>query len=282
MSQQLRQLKNRIRSIEGTWKVTRAMEMVSMSKFKGLESPLRMGRAYFEKVSSLLAGVAGVESGVTSPFLLKRDGPIALCVISADTGLCGVYNYQLLRAAERFMEEHAGREIKLYVYGRKGNSYFRKKGVVPERFFAGKHGRISGDFHQDIYDVLTGDFLSGKVAQVFVAHTIFKNAMKYQPVVRKFLEVELPSVKSTDFIVEFGREGIVAELMPLYLSSRFRLMMLESLTSEHSARMVAMKSSKDNAKELMGDLILLRNKVRQAAITKEVIEIISSVEALKG
>lgn len=282
MSQQLRQLKGRIRSIEGTWKVTRAMEMVSMSKFKAFESPLRMGRAYYERLNTFFESVANVELTSSSPFLVKRDGPLGLFVITADTGLCGVYNYQIIRAAERFIEKNPGREVKLYVYGRKGINYFRKRGMNVTEAFHAMHGKLSSHFHQHMCDALVKDFLEHKVSEVYTCYTVFENAMKHHPVVAKFLNVERPAVRNSNFIVEFSREGILEELMPLYLSSKLRWMMLESLTSEHSSRMVAMKASKDNAKELMGDLILLRNKVRQAAITKEVIEIISSVEALKG
>lgn len=282
MSQQLRHLKGRIRSIEGTWKVTRAMEMVSMSKFKAFESPLRMGRAYFERVRMFFESVASVETSGNSPFMTKREGPAGLVVLSGDTGLCGIYNEHLMRSAEAFVRKQEGRPVKIYVYGRKGASYLRKRGIQVERVFPGFHGKLSGNFHETFLNVILEDFLQKKIADVHVAYTLFHNAMKHEPVVEKFLNVDKPVGKGTNFILEFGREGILTELMPLYLSSRFRLMMLESFTSEQSARMVAMKSAKDNAKELMGDLILLRNKVRQAAITKEVIEIISSVEALKG
>jgi F-type H+-transporting ATPase subunit gamma len=282
MSQQLRQLKSRIKSVEGTWKVTRAMEMVSMAKFKAIESPLKMSRAYFKKVTSFFSNVASVETTVTSPFMTRHKGPLGLFVISADTGLCGVYNYQVMRATERFIEANKGQDIKLYVYGRKGAGHFRKRGIPVEHIFPGMHGRMKADFHQSVLDLLTADFLSHKISEFHVAHTVFINPMKSNAIVEKFLHVDRPELKDTNFILEFTHEGILSELMPLYLSSKLRLMMLESLTAEHASRMVAMKSSKNNAKELMGDLILLRNKVRQAAITKEVIEIISSVEALKG
>ncbi|MBF0386404.1 MAG: ATP synthase F1 subunit gamma [Candidatus Omnitrophica bacterium] len=282
MSQQLRQLKTRIRSIEGTWKVTRAMEMVSMSKFKALETPLKRGRAYFDKVRSIFMNVAGSDTTVKNDFMVKRNGPLALFVISADTGLCGVYNYQLIRAAERFIEQNPGREIRIYVYGRKGAGHFRKKGLAITRAFAGVHGRLPVDFHRKMFEQMLADFKEHKVAEVHVAYTVFENAMKHHPKVVKFLNLDRPQVSNSNFILESGRDGMLAELVPLYLESWFRLMLLESFTSEYSARMVAMKSSKENAKELMGDLVLLRNKVRQAAITKEVIEIISSVEALKG
>ena len=282
MSQQLRHLKTRIRSIEGTWKVTRAMEMVSMSKFKAIESPLHMGRAYFDKVKSLFESVASMETTDNSLFMVKRTGPVGLVVITADTGLCGIYNEHLLRMAESFIKKQNGREVKIYVYGRKGASFFRKHGLPVEQAFPAFHGKLTGNFHEKVLGPVLEAFVQKKVAEVHVAYTRFYNAMRHDAVIERFLHIERPAEKNSNFILEFGRDGILAELLPLYLSSRFRLMMLESLTSEHSARMVAMRSAKDNAKELMGDLILLRNKVRQAAITKEVIEIISSVEALKG
>ncbi len=284
MSQQLRQLKSRIRSIEGTWKITRAMEMVSMAKFKGLETPLEMARAYFIKLDSIFNNLLAVEPNTTHPYFNSRSkGALGLVVITSDTGLCGGYTDQILRQADTFMAAHPGRDIRLYVYGRKGQSHFRRKGGNVHRYFPASHGRLSQVFHRDIIEAVLSDYDKKELAEVHVCYTVFKTAVKHIPVTEKFLNIDRKPVEgSGSFIVESGTKGILTDLLPMYLSGRMRLMMLESFTSEQSARMVSMKSAKDNAKELMGDLILLRNKIRQATITKEVIEIISSAEALKG
>ncbi len=285
MSQQLRQLKSRIRSIEGTWKVTRAMEMVSMAKFKALESPLGMSRVYFAKLEGIFNNLLAVEADTTHPYFEDRpQGAIGLAVIASDTGLCGVYTDEILREADKFIAANKGREIKVYVYGRKGVAHFRKQGIAIQKYFPGVHGRLPFAFHKDLFDALIADYDKGVLAEIHVAYTIYKTPMKHIPIVQKFLNIDRKRIVAGggSFIVESGVQGILPDILPMYLSNRLRLMMLDSFTSEQSARMVSMKSAKDNAKELMGDLILLRNKIRQAAITKEVIEIISSAEALKG
>ncbi len=284
MSQQLRQLKSRIRSIEGTWKVTRAMEMVSMAKFKGLEAPLTAARFYFTKIENILNNLLAADSEATHPYFRARDkGAVALVVITSDTGLCGGYTDKVLRQADAFIAAHQGRDVRLYVYGRKGQSYFRRTGREVYRYFPAAHGRLSQVFHRAIVEAVLDAYDKKELAEVHVCHTVFKSMMKHVPEVVRFLHIDpKPKEASGDFIIESGIRGILADLLPMFLASRMRLLMLESFTSEQAARMVAMKSAKDNAKELMGDLILLRNKIRQATITKEVIEIISSAEALKG
>jgi F-type H+-transporting ATPase subunit gamma len=284
MSQQLRQLKSRIRSIEGTWKVTRAMEMVSMAKYKSIETPLHMARAYFESLESILNNLLSVEAGAANEYLKPRqEGAIGIVVITSDTGLSGTYTAEILRQADKFMEAHPGRTFRLYVYGRKGASYFRRNGHEVHKFVPGVHGRLAPAFHKTLFDAVMADYDNKELSEVHVCYSVFKNMMKHIPSTAKLLNVDHKLVKgSGDFIVESGSRGILSDILPMYLSNKLRLMMLEAFTCEHAARMVAMKSAKDNAKELMGDLILLRNKIRQATITKEVIEIISSAEALKG
>jgi len=284
MSQQLRQLKSRIRSVEGTWKVTRAMEMVSMAKFKSVVVSLTMARAYFRKLEVLFDHLLAAGVDGSHPYFLPRaKGAIGLVVITADTGLCGIYTDAVLRQADNIIAAHKGQEIRIYVYGRKGQGHFRKNGMAVHKFFPGVHGRVQTMFHREILDAVTADYDKELLKEVHVCYTVFRTPVKHEPTAEKFLNFELDkAVGYEDFAIESGPRGILADIIPLYLSHRLRLMMLESFVSEHSARMVSMKSAKDNAKELMGDLVLLRNKMRQAMITKEVIEIISSAEALKG
>ncbi len=284
MSQQLRQLKSRIRSVEGTWKVTRAMEMVSMAKFKSVVVALTMARAYFRKLETLFTHLfaAGVDE-THAYFKTRSKGAIGVVVITADTGLCGIYTDAVLRQADKVIAEHKGEDIKVYVYGRKGQAHFRKNGIPVHKFFPGAHGRVQTMFHRDILDAVIADYDQQLLKEVHVCYTVFKTPVKHEPTAEKFLNFEFKKQGGNEnFAIESGARGILADIVPVYLSHRLRLMMLESLVSEHSARMVSMKSAKDNAKELMGDLVLLRNKMRQAMITKEVIEIISSAEALKG
>ncbi|MBF0619500.1 MAG: ATP synthase F1 subunit gamma [Candidatus Omnitrophica bacterium] len=285
MSQQLRHLKTRIRSIEGTWKVTRAMEMVAMAKFKSMQAPLTRARVYVQKLASILAHVVGSsEEGLSHPLLAKTPvvQAVGLLVITSDAGLCGGYNDTLIKAANKFIKAMPGREVRLYVLGRKATNFFKKRELQPVKVFPGFHGKLKADIHVPIADFLFEEFSAGKVGELHVAYTVFENAMKHKPVVEKFAPLDVAPVSGEQFMVEAGEAGIINDLLPIFVSSRLRQMLMESLASEYSARMVAMKGAKDNAKELMGDLVLQRNKMRQATITKEIIEIISSVEALKG
>lgn len=293
MSQQLRQLKSRIRSIEGTWKVTRAMEMVSMAKYKAIESPLVMSRSYFQKLESIAFNLIRSGEEVTAHPFIKATSTISaeeesrskwgLVVITSETGLCGIYNDHILRAADRFMAAHPERSFKLYLMGRKAVGHYKRRNASIEYVFPVLHGKVRTDFHMPVYQALSEAFLKNKISEVYVAHTVFINAMKHEPVVKKLLSVDVPPAEhNSDFILETGSGSGIADVLAMYVSNKLRLMCMESFTSEYSARMVAMRASKDNAKELMGDLILMRNKLRQATITREVIEIISSSEALKG
>ncbi|NLE65551.1 MAG: ATP synthase F1 subunit gamma [Elusimicrobia bacterium] len=281
MSQQLRQLRGRIRSIEGTWKVTRAMEMVSMAKYKAMEEPLLRMRTYAGKLRSILSRLLTARGAGGHPFFSSRPGPRGLCVITSDTGLCGGYMGDIISRAEGVMSG-AETPVRLYVYGRKGQSYWKKEGVPMAGAFPGLHGRVSGNFHLPILSAIRQDYEKGLVGGVDVVHTLFHNAMTREIVVAPLLPVQVDPAGGDDVIIEDDGEDIFSAVLEMYLSSQFRLMMMESLVSEYSARMVAMKTSKDNAKELIGDLVLYRNKMRQAIITREVIEIISSAEALKG
>jgi len=260
------------------------MEMVSMSKFKSLETPLNMTRQYFQKLESIAFNlIRANQESASHPFLKKTTGGrIGLLVVSAEAGLCGVYNGNILRTADKFIEENKGRDLKVYIFGRKAVTYYKRRRIPVAEVFPGFHGRLKSDFHTPIYRFLEKEFLKEGISEIHVAHTVFQNAMKYHSMTKKLLGIEVPPGGETNFIIETGQKGIIADVVPMYASNRLRLMLLESFTSEHAARMVAMKAAKDNAKELMGDLILLRNKIRQAVITKEIIEIISSAEALKG
>ena len=255
-----------------------------MSRFKALESPLEMTREYFAKLQSVALNlIRANDEGMSHPFLKKSDGgPLGLFVVSAESGLCGIYNNNLLNFAEEVIAKQAGRPVKLYVLGRKGASHLRKEGLRPEFVFPVLHGRLKPDFHSAMYKKLEEDFLAQKVAEIYVIYTRFVNAMKHIPTAEKLLSIDVPPAKDTNFIIESGQRGVFEDVVPMYASNKLRLMIMESLTSEHAARMVAMRAAKDNAKELVGDLILLRNKIRQANITREIIEIVSSAEALKG
>lgn len=297
----LRQIKRRIRSVESTKKITRAMQMVSTAKFKRSENMLYTGRPYYLKLDSILqkliTSLRPEELGM-HPLLEERavKKNIAVCVITSDSGLCSVYNNNIIRVTEDFMAQHGKEKIKLVAIGRKGFAYFSKRGVTITKSYVGLHGRYSPDTADEIAGELTRMFLSGEADEVYIAHTHFGSTARYHTRVRKFLNIvpAPPGVKTvepkepaakegeTEFIAEPSIEKILKDLIPRYISVKTRLILLDAFTSEHSARMMAMQTATDNAVELIDSLTMLRNKARQASITGEVLQVASTAEALKG
>ncbi|HOW36500.1 MAG TPA: ATP synthase F1 subunit gamma [Candidatus Omnitrophota bacterium] len=279
----LRQIKNRIRSIESTKKITRAMEMISASKLPRAKDLLFATRPYQLKLASLLSNLAAGQEAALHPLLEKRQhkNNIALCVITSDTGLCSTYNYKVIHCAENFIKEHASQNIKIIAIGRKGYNYFKKKQFEITHSYLGLQGRYSIDINTQIEKVLTDLFLSQAADEVYIAYTKFKSALRHEETTEKILEIEHPQVQPLDYILEPNAKGILNDLVPHYFFMKIKLILLESFVAEHSARMLAMRTATDNAEELMEDFILLRNKARQTAITKEIIEVTSTVEALR-
>jgi len=283
MSVNLRQIKNRIKVIDNTRKVTSAMEMISVTKLNRTEKQLVSFKPYFSKLDAIFGRMIRCKKGLSSP-LLSGNGcsDICLCVITSDSGLCGVYNNNIIRFAEEFINSRGRDLVKLVIIGRRGLNYFQKKGYQVLNNYVGLNGRYSAKVCDEITSGLTDLYLSGKVGEIFVSGTHFKTALIHKPVITKLLNVEVSNIEEIDYIAEPDMEEVLDELIPKYISLKMRLIIMESFTSEHAARTVAMKMATDNAEELSVKLLLLRNKVRQANITQDIMEIISSAEALKG
>lgn len=284
MIQSLKTIKNRIRSIENTEKVTAAMELISVAKLNRIESPLLLLRPYTAGLEKLMQGLISGRDLPGQPLLEVRPdtGRIALCLITSDSGLCGPYNNNIIRAAEEFIRAREPAKISLLCVGRKGFNYFKRQGVAISDAYLGTNGRYSEKLCAQLNAQLQELFVSGKFSQVSIAYTHFKTALAHQTRVEKFLNIQRQAREKKDYILEPGVDTILDELIPRYLFIKLKLIILESFTAEHSARTVAMKTATDNARDLLQGLVLLRNKVRQANITQEMLEIISSSEALKG
>lgn len=284
MIQSLKTIKNRIRGTQNTEKVTAAMEMVSVAKLNKTEKSLFAIRPFVISLGNIMNGLIASEPAATHSFLeAKNDSDrICLCVITSDSGLCGAYNNEIIRAAENFCLSRGKGKIDLVCVGRKGFNYFRKNNFNILNGYIGLNGRYSEKASSEILDYLTGIFVSGKASQVYIAYTHFKTALIHEQKVEKFLNIECAARAGTSYILEPDKENILNEIIPKYVFMKLRLIILEAFTAEHSSRTVAMKAATDNAKELLQGLVLLRNKVRQANITQEIMEIISSSEALKG
>lgn len=259
------------------------MEMVAGAKLKKSENVLRSGSAYFLKLEAMLKNLlCGIDISA-HPLLEQRPkNNIGLCVITSDTGLCSAYNDNIIRFCEQFIRGKGKEKIKLITVGKKAFGYFKKRDFHVLHSYIGLQGVFSKNISDEIANVFTRLFLSKEVDEVYVIYTHFMSALKYKPALEKILNIERANTEEVEYILEPSKERILAELIPRYISAKMRAMLLNAFTSEHSARMIAMKAATDNAETMIDSLTLLRNKARQASITKEIIEVSSAAELLKG
>jgi F-type H+-transporting ATPase subunit gamma len=284
MIQSLRQIKRRIRSIENTKKLTRAMEMISVSKLKRSGRMRENSKLFFSKIESILFNLLSGGENTGHPFLEERPDKqkIGFCILTSDTGLCGNYNHSVIRTAENFLSKYHPENVKLVALGRKGFIHFRKKGFSITHSYVGFNGRYSKELSEKLLKCLTMMFLSAEVSEIYIAYTRPETAARRKAVVEKILNIDFVKAKEIEYIYEPNRARILEELIPVYLSNKITMTILSAFTSEHQARAISMGEATNNATELLEGLILSRNKIRQSNITREIIEIISSAEALKG
>ncbi|MDP3789721.1 MAG: ATP synthase F1 subunit gamma [Candidatus Omnitrophota bacterium] len=284
MSQPLRQIKNRIRTVENVKKVMNAIEMVSVAKLNSINRLLAPILPYTSRLESMLHDLISSEGEFRSPFFEKRNDArvSALCVITSDNGLCGMYNYNVARAAEEFIEKKGRDNVKLIVLGKKGLAHFRNRGYKIPHIFIDLHGRYNKPVFDEINSLLTDLFLKNEAGEVYVAYTRIKKGMGQKVSVEKFLNIEAPGAGHEQYIVEPEFNAVLSDMVPRYIAAKWKLIVLEALAAEHTARSISMKAATDNAKELLESLVLARNKIRQAGITTDIMEIVSAAEALKG
>ncbi|MDD5408804.1 MAG: ATP synthase F1 subunit gamma [Candidatus Omnitrophica bacterium] len=283
MSQSIKQIKNRIRSVENSKKVTSAMQMISVAKLNRIQNKLFSMRPYALELEHLMYNLASLSPDLSLEYFKKdtvRDS-VLLCVITSDSGLCGVYNQNIIHAAEEFIGSNGPERVSLVLVGQKGLNYFRKRGVKIINSYIGLNAKFSQAVCDKITTQLMQLFLTGQASSVYLAYTSFENSIIQKAVIEQLLSIEPKNLKPVEYIAEPDLKSILAGLIPKYLMAKMQLVFLEAFTSEHAARTVAMKTATDNAKELLEGLVLLRNKVRQAGITQDILEITSSVEALR-
>ncbi len=288
-----REIRRRIRSVRNISQITRAMEMVSASRMRRATQRVVATRPYTERISAViasLAGAAGVAAGedVSFPLLDKRPIQRAeLILITPDKGLTGAMNSNVIRRASRYILNEAGVPVSVVAVGRKGRDFMvrYRREVVAEFTALGDYPTL--DQINPIAQVAVDDFVSGKVDAVFLVYTRFINTLTQRPELQQLLPVEPPAAAAdggpkANFIFEPSPEAVLNSLLPRYVDQQVYRAVLESIASEHSARMVAMRNATDNARDLVSDLTLSYNKARQAQITREVSEIAAGANALRG
>lgn len=289
MAQQLRDIKRRIGSVQSTQKITRAMELISSSRIIRAQQRVEAARPYAEQMRRLMGSVAQRVTNLDHPLLTRREdtNTIGTIVITADRGLAGAYNANVIRAAERDMMSH-GERVRLFVAGKKGVSYFRFRGYDIEQSWTGVSDRPSIADARAIASAVAESFSKGEVDEVRLAFTRFDSIAVQRPTVMQLLpatdefadqEDEGPR---TQYLFEPEPEEILGVLLPRYIEGTIFQGMLEAAASEHAARRRAMKAATDNAEELIGTLTRVYNQARQAEITTEIMEIVGGAEALRA
>lgn len=289
----LKEVRTRIASVSSTQQITSAMKMVSAAKFRRAQNAIIGMRPYAAKLNEIISDI-DVEDGVQTPYHeIRRPDNVLLVVVTSNKGLCGAFNSNVIKEAsarvDYYTKEVKCANLSMITIGRRGSEFFSK------------HTNYVKECHDEILDAATFDaistvgesimqrFCEKKYDRVELIYNQFKNSItqilsteQFLPVVPKTGEKSNAEGPKNDYIYEPDKEEILREMIPLTLRSQFYRVVLDSLAAEHGARMTAMQKATDNATELLKELRLSYNKARQAAITNEIIEIVSGSEALKG
>ncbi|MGA8752625.1 ATP synthase F1 subunit gamma [Candidatus Deferrimicrobium sp.] len=287
----LRAIRKRISSVKSTQQITRAMKMVSAAKLRRAQDGINAARPYARKMREVVTAVAGRAGSDAHPLLTAREAKkLALLVVTSDRGLCGSFNAGLSRAVYGFLNEHRGayEEITLFVVGRKGRDFFRRRQIPIRKEYLGVLGAVSRHRAEEIANDLVGGFLAGEFDEVQIAFNEFRSAISQVVRFEKMFPIALEKADGEaggagiDYLYEPGQKEILASLLPKYVEIQIFRVLLESVAGEHGARMTAMDSATNNSVDMISRLTLKMNRARQSAITTELIEIVSGAEALKG
>jgi len=298
----LKDIKAKIGATTRTGTVTRAMEAVSAVKMRKTQAAALAGRQYARAALSILMRLAGTHAFTEHPLArTSTTGRVAVVVITSDKGLAGSLNGGVIRATARTVADTPVEEVAVFAYGKKGEEYFARRGYAIVESFVNKGDDISPLVMEEFVQRLTQGFMAGAYRRVEVIYSNFKSTFEQEPTARTLLPLSLPAVEtlvrditpvkgkwSNDqevvppvaYRIEPSGEAVIEALLPRLVAVSLHHMLLESKASEHSARMVAMKNASDKSKEIVRDLTRTFNKMRQAAITREISEIVGGREAL--
>lgn len=300
----LRDIRKRISSVRSTQQITKAMKMVAAAKLRRAQESILATRPYATKMLEVLSRLAARTSAEVHPLLARREPKrVEVVVFTSDRGLCGAFNMNLIQKAEKFVQAEKPKmeEIALSFIGRKGRDYFRKRNVMMRREYVNFFGKVDFVLAAKIAQELVQTYAARQVDGIYLLYSEFRSAIQQRVVLRRLLPVE-PKVgekgldisasaeahssgigrgSGVEYLYEPSEAEILDKLLPMYVEVQVYQALLESLASEYGARMTAMENATQNASEMIDKLTLIYNKARQAAITKELIEIVSGAEALK-
>lgn len=290
----LRDIRKRIRSVKNTQQITKAMKMVAAAKLRKAQDAIIAARPYATSLDQMIADIAARSEGLAHPLLVSRAAKnVDVIVLTSDRGLAGGFNANVTRRVTRFLFENAKtyEHIRLVTIGRKGNDFFRKRQVEILKDYPGLYSRVSFATATDIAEESTRRFLAGETDAVFLVYNEFVSAISQKVVVSQMLPLQslgatapegaVAPANMVEFKYEPDRQAVLDRLVPQAIAIKIYRALLESVASEHGARMSAMDNATSNASDMIGKLTLYYNRTRQAAITKELMEIVSGAEALK-
>jgi F-type H+-transporting ATPase subunit gamma len=285
-----REIRRRIKSVKNISQITRAMEMVAASRMRRAQQAVLAGRPYAEKMDEVIAHLAArlntIETDVPHPLLQKRDVKNAgVVMITSDKGLCGSLNSNIIRRTTRFLLDEGGATgYEIVPVGRKGRDFMIRYGRPVIAEFVNYGDRPRPDYIVPIARVITDEYAAGRIDAVYLIYAEFVNTLVQRPVVMPLLPLQPGEIvgPAREYIYEPSPAGVLTQLVPRYVEARIYQALLESIASEQSARLVAMRNATENAKEMVSELTLSYNKLRQANITKELTEIASGAAALTG
>jgi F-type H+-transporting ATPase subunit gamma len=298
----LRDIRKRIASIRSTQQITKAMKMVAAARLRRAQESILATRPYASKMREVLSSLAARTSVEAHPLLARREPQkIEVVLFTSDRGLCGAFNMNLIQRAERFLAEEKANtiDIGLSLVGRKGRDYFRKRKVSIRREYINFFGKVDYPMASRIGQELVQAYGEKQVDGIYLLYSEFRSVIQQPVVLKKILPVapkvpdpgeKLPPPPAhppeeggmaVEYIYEPSEGALLEKLLPVYVEVQIYQALLESVASEYGARMTAMENATNNAAEMIEKLTLIYNKARQAAITKELIEIVSGAEALK-
>jgi len=283
-------LRRRIRAVKSTQQITKAMKMIAASRLKRAQDRVVAARPFAQRMLRVLNSLVSRVESDAHPLLKMPDqsgAPALLIVVTADRGLCGSFNSNVIKAAGQFITtEGQGREVALGLVGRKGREFFRRRGFDVRYEAVGIYQRLSFAHAAELGNAAIEEFTSGRVGSVYLVYNEFKSVMTQKlvverllPIPRLELEAASDAAPTVDYIFEPAPEQIFAELLPRHVQVQVYRALLESNAAFFAAQMTAMDAATRNSAEMIEDLTLYMNKVRQAAITREIIEVVSGASA---
>jgi F-type H+-transporting ATPase subunit gamma len=286
----LRDIQRRIKSVQSTQKITKAMKLVAAAKFRRAQERILEARPYAKKMNELVGSLVERAGDITHPLLARRDtGRKRLVIVTADKGLCGAFNSNILRESLRFLRGAEEASVTLVVVGKKARDFYRRRHFAVKSELLGFWDRLAYSHAQEIANGVMRDYLAEEVDEVQLMYNEFRSVAVQRPARQQLLPIQADDESddkddagpSEEYIYEPGPESILASLLPRHVTTQVYRALMESAAGEYGARMTAMEAASKNAREMINVLTIQYNKARQERITKELLDIVGGAEALR-